>query len=466
MPARFGHSGQREPPCKLSFVTVAVWWLVFSIPLFRRVPEPAARLGADETTHGPVRAASCASGRRFTSLRGYRQAFLMLVAFLLYNDGIETIIRMAAIYGAEIGIDQTSQIEAFVVVQFVGIPFSFLFGALAGRIGAKAGDFPRARRVHGDQRARLFHDQRVAVLRTRVSRRHRPGRQPGAEPLAVCPHDPEHQSSEYFGFFSVFEKFAGIAGPALFAASVTLFQSAPDRDLRRPVDRPSHRHHRREQGRHRLRLQEQRPRADARRNHHADHEGAAVGLDHQGRDDVRQQRSTSSSASPAPALERRDSTGAGAVASDGEAVYVPQTASPWSLRPRRPAAQQDRQQEDGGAAGRHADVEEGRRPDHERRSGHGPGHRLHAGRHEHGSRLPPARRPRRLVRGDLRRPSSSCAKATRKRMRGCAPWPRRCPPTGWSRFRRPRPTATARRSASGTSGSSIRRRNRSPRRSG
>ena len=65
----------------------------------------------------------------------------MLVAFLLYNDGIQTIIRMASIYGAEIGIDQNAQIAAFVLVQFVGVPCSFLFGALAGRIGAKTAIF-------------------------------------------------------------------------------------------------------------------------------------------------------------------------------------------------------------------------------------------------------------------------------------------------------------------------------------
>ena len=53
----------------------------------------------------------------------------MLVAFLLYNDGIQTIIRMASIYGAEVGIDQNAQIAAFVLVQFVGVPCSFLFGA-------------------------------------------------------------------------------------------------------------------------------------------------------------------------------------------------------------------------------------------------------------------------------------------------------------------------------------------------
>ena len=80
----------------------------------------------------------------FHELRGYRQAFLMLVAFLLYNDGIQTIIRMAAIYGAEIGIDQTAQIEAFVVVQFVDIPFSFRWPCLAYR--RQEGDFSGARR--------------------------------------------------------------------------------------------------------------------------------------------------------------------------------------------------------------------------------------------------------------------------------------------------------------------------------
>ena len=65
----------------------------------------------------------------------------MLVAFLLYNDGIQTIIRMASIYGAEIGIDRNAQIAAFVLVQFVGVPCSFLFGAMAARIGAKHGVF-------------------------------------------------------------------------------------------------------------------------------------------------------------------------------------------------------------------------------------------------------------------------------------------------------------------------------------
>jgi len=212
---------------KLSFVSVGIWWLVFSVPLFRRVPEPRRFLEADETaSENPLGAAFVRVWETFHELRGYRQAFLMLVAFLLYNDGIQTIIRMAAIYGAEIGIDQNAQIEAFVVVQFVGIPFSFLFGALAGRIGAKAGIFLALGvyigiSVLGYFMTAAWQFFALAFLVGTV--------QGGSQALSrslFARMIPKHKSSEYFGFFSVFEKFAGIAGPALFAASVSLFGSS------------------------------------------------------------------------------------------------------------------------------------------------------------------------------------------------------------------------------------------------
>ena len=119
---------------------MAVWWLVFSIPLFRRVPEPRPtglppgyRRG-ESSRSGPPIDRLIETGR---SLRRYRQAFLMLLAFLIYNDGIGTIMRMATIYATELGIDQGIMIASIMLVQFVGIPFAFLFGMLAGRIGAK-----------------------------------------------------------------------------------------------------------------------------------------------------------------------------------------------------------------------------------------------------------------------------------------------------------------------------------------
>jgi UMF1 family MFS transporter len=212
---------------KLSFVSVAVWWLVFSIPLLWRVPEPRPALEEDETgAENPIRAAFTRVVETFRELRGYRQAFLMLLAFLLYNDGIQTIIRMATIYGAEIGIDRNARIAAFVVVQFVGVPCSFLFGVLAARIGARTAVFLALAVYTGISVLGYFMTTAwqffaLAMLVGTV--------QGGSQALSrslFARMIPRHKSSEYFGFFSVFEKFAGIAGPALFAASVSLFGSS------------------------------------------------------------------------------------------------------------------------------------------------------------------------------------------------------------------------------------------------
>ena len=116
---------------------MAVWWAVFSIPLFRNVPEPPARSNGGRRADSRIGAAFGRLGRTFREIRRYRHAFLLFIAMLLYQDGIQTIIRMAGVYGAEVGIDQNAQIAAFVMVQFVGIPFAFLFGALGARIGTK-----------------------------------------------------------------------------------------------------------------------------------------------------------------------------------------------------------------------------------------------------------------------------------------------------------------------------------------
>jgi MFS transporter, UMF1 family len=225
-PATFGLSDTLAA-IKLSFVSVAVWWFVFTLPLLRRVPEPAAALELDETgREGTIRAAFVRVLETFRELRTYRQAFLMLVAFLLYNDGIQTIIRMASIYGAEIGIDRNAQIAAFVLVQFVGVPCSFAFGALAGRIGPKRALLLGLVVYVGISLLGYFMRSTwqffaLAILVGTV--------QGGSQALSrslFARMIPKHKSSEYFGFFAVFEKFAGIAGPALFALSVTFLGSS------------------------------------------------------------------------------------------------------------------------------------------------------------------------------------------------------------------------------------------------
>jgi len=115
----------------LTFVSVAVWWAAFSIPLFRRVPEPPA--AAVRHDGSVIRVSLRRLGQTFRDLRRYRQLFRFLIAFLIYNDGIGTIIGVAAIYGSELGFSAAGLILAILLVQFVGIPFSLLFGGIATR---------------------------------------------------------------------------------------------------------------------------------------------------------------------------------------------------------------------------------------------------------------------------------------------------------------------------------------------
>jgi UMF1 family MFS transporter len=212
---------QATLPARLAFVSVAVWWVLFSTPLFRRVPEPPRRIEADERRgENPARVAFIRLGETFRELRGYRQAFVMLLAFLIYNDGIQTIIKMATAYGTEIGIGQSALIGAILVVQFVGIPCSFLFGMVAGRIGAKRALFLgllayTAISVLGYFMRTATHFYVLAGLVGVV--------QGGTQALSrslFASMIPPHKSGEFFGFFSVFEKFAGIFGPLIFAGTI------------------------------------------------------------------------------------------------------------------------------------------------------------------------------------------------------------------------------------------------------
>jgi UMF1 family MFS transporter len=125
-------------PARLALVSVGVWWLVFSIPLFLWVPEQSAPPRAERLSAGAIVAGAASSVvRTVRELRAFKQAFLMLIAFMIYNDGIQTIIKMATAYGKEIGIGTNDLITAVLIVQFAGVPFTFLFARLAERMGAK-----------------------------------------------------------------------------------------------------------------------------------------------------------------------------------------------------------------------------------------------------------------------------------------------------------------------------------------
>ena len=205
---------------RLTFVTVGVWWFLFTIPLLLKVPEPRALV---RETSEPI---SFSGGVRslletFRQLRQYRHALLFLAAFLIYNDGIQTMIRMAISYGdEEIGLDAGAMITALLLTQFIGVPAAFAFGALASRIGPKAGiliglTVYSGITILGYFMTSVTHFFALAILVGLV--------QGGTQALSrslFASMIPRQKSSEFFAIFSVFERYAGVLGPLIFGAVV------------------------------------------------------------------------------------------------------------------------------------------------------------------------------------------------------------------------------------------------------
>jgi UMF1 family MFS transporter len=206
---------------RASFLSVAIWWAVFSIPLFRTVPEPRA-----EGTGFAIGAAFVRLGRTLREIRRYRNAFLLFIAMLLYQDGIQTIIRMSSVYGAEVGVDQNAQIAAFIMVQFVGIPFAILFGALGTRIGTKTCLFAAIGVYIVAASLAYFmtsatHFFILAFLVAMVM-----GGSQALSRALFARMIPVDRTSEFFGFYAVSERFATIFGPMLFTISVLITGSS------------------------------------------------------------------------------------------------------------------------------------------------------------------------------------------------------------------------------------------------
>ncbi|MBX0357223.1 MFS transporter [Halobacillus sp. Nhm2S1] len=200
---------------KLAFVSVGLWWFIFSIPLMKNIVEEKKTQQERERSY--VSIGFQRLGRTWKELKQFKQLLIFLLAFWLYNDGISTIIKMATIYGRDIGIDSTSLITALLITQFVGIPCTFFFGWLAGKITPK-----RALMVSlsiylvivalGYFMTSALHFYILAVCVGFV--------QGGAQALSrsifgrMVPGD---RHAEFFGFYGISSKFAAIFGPFAFA---------------------------------------------------------------------------------------------------------------------------------------------------------------------------------------------------------------------------------------------------------
>jgi len=213
-PHSFGlHSADQA--VRLSFVAVAVWWAVFSIPLFLFVEEgpPAA------TGHRRAVSEGLAQLRRtFADIKKLRMVFLFLAGYWFYIDGVDTITRMAVDYGLSLGFDAKSLIVALLITQFVGFPASIAFGKIGEKRGAKTGIYIGivgyigvcvwAYRMND---VTEFYALAVAVGLILG----------GIQSLSRSFYStivPRNKAAEYFGFYNMLGKFAAVIGPSLMGA--------------------------------------------------------------------------------------------------------------------------------------------------------------------------------------------------------------------------------------------------------
>ena len=119
-----------------SFMSVALWWFIFSLPIYLNVKEPR-QSSSGKSVNRIITEAFTSLLNTARSIKEYKSAVIFLLAYFLYMDGVDTIIRMATSYGSDIGLSATSMIQALLLTQFVGFPATLVFGYYADKFGYK-----------------------------------------------------------------------------------------------------------------------------------------------------------------------------------------------------------------------------------------------------------------------------------------------------------------------------------------
>jgi UMF1 family MFS transporter len=219
-PGFFGLSSQSEA-IRLSFISVAVWWAAFSVPVFLFLKEPAT----DKTLAGWQAAAGGFRQLRstFAEISRLRVVFLFLLGYWLYIDGVDTIVRMAVDYGLSLGFDADSLIVALLITQFVGFPSAIAFGKIGEKLGPKTGIFIGIS-VYIAVTIWAFFMTSVAefyVLAVSIGLV-----QGGVQSLSRSFFTriiPRNKSAEFFGFYNMLGKFAAVIGPVMMGWVGVLF---------------------------------------------------------------------------------------------------------------------------------------------------------------------------------------------------------------------------------------------------
>ncbi len=197
---------------RVSFFVTAIWWAVFSLPLWWHVHEKKTESsnfwaaffgGIDQLT------------QTFRNIRKYRPVLIFLVAYWLYIDGVDTIIKMAVDYGLALGFTSQDLVTALLLVQFVGFPSALLFGWLGERIGPKIGIITGLVVYAGITVWAYFITETWEFYGIAVSIGLVQG---GVQALSRSLYArliPQDSAAEFFGFYNFLGKFAAVIGPVM-----------------------------------------------------------------------------------------------------------------------------------------------------------------------------------------------------------------------------------------------------------
>ncbi len=212
-PSTFGLA-DASSAIRLSFLFVALWWAVFSLPVLLFVKEPPSP-GNRQAGLSAVIAGFSQLARTFSKIRQFKVVCIFLLAYWLYIDGVDTIVRMAVDYGLALNLDSSALITALLLTQFIGFPSAILFGRLGEKVGPKAGiqiaiGVYMIAIVWAYKIDSSWEFYALAALIGLV--------QGGVQSLSRSLYArliPSRYSAEFFGFYNMLGKFAAVLGPIL-----------------------------------------------------------------------------------------------------------------------------------------------------------------------------------------------------------------------------------------------------------
>jgi UMF1 family MFS transporter len=198
---------------RLSFIITALWWGLFTIPMLRNVKQ----VNYIDREPRPVQKSFKRLYGTIVDISGNKQIFMFLLAYFFYIDGVDTIIKMAAVYGMDVGIAGNDLLVVLLATQFVAFPFALLYGKLSKRFKGKRMLYFGISIYIGICSYAYFIEttRQFWVLAMMVA-----SSQGGIQALSrsyFAKLVPKEKSNEFFGIYNIFGKFATFLGPFLIA---------------------------------------------------------------------------------------------------------------------------------------------------------------------------------------------------------------------------------------------------------